>query len=98
VEKMLSAINVCKRGRALRIAVGITMLALLLAGGANAATLTVNASGGADYTRIQDAVNAASNGDTITVAAGTYNENVVVNKSLSEKSRCSERYPCTCEV
>jgi len=46
-------------------------------------TITVNASGGADYTRIQDAVNAASNGDTITVAAGTYNENVVVNKSVN---------------
>ncbi len=71
------------RGRALSIAFGLTMLVLLLAGGAGAATITVNASGGAMYTRIQDAVNAASDGDTIMVAAGTYNENVVVNKSVS---------------
>lgn len=46
-------------------------------------TITVNASGGAMYTRIEDAINAASNGDTITVAVGTYNENVIINKSLS---------------
>ncbi|VVB91260.1 Cell surface glycoprotein [uncultured archaeon] len=45
-------------------------------------TITVNASGGADYTRIQDAVNAASDEDTIAVAAGIYDENVVVNKSI----------------
>jgi hypothetical protein len=37
-------------GRALRIAVGISALAVvLLAGGAGAATLTVDDSGGADY-------------------------------------------------
>jgi len=59
------------------------MLVLLLAGGAGAATITVNASGGADYTRIQDAVNAVGNGDTILVAAGTYNENVDVTKSIN---------------
>jgi hypothetical protein len=43
--------------RALRIAVGIAALVLVMAGGAGAATLTVDDSGGADYTRIQDAVN-----------------------------------------
>lgn len=55
---------------------------LLLAGGAGAATITVNASGVADYTRIQDAVNAANTGDTINVQSGTYYENVNVNKQL----------------
>ncbi|MFZ3382604.1 MAG: NosD domain-containing protein [Candidatus Methanoperedens sp.] len=75
--------NIACGGRALRIAVGITMLVLVLAGGAGAMTFTVDDSGGADYTRIQDAINASSNGDTITVAAGTYNENVKVNKSVS---------------
>jgi len=79
----MSSIHFVNGGGALRIAVGITMLALLLAGGARAATITVNASGGADYTRIQDAINNSNNGDTITVAAGTYYENVVVNKSVS---------------
>jgi hypothetical protein len=38
--------NLCSGGRALRIAAGITMLVLLLAGRAGAATITVNASGG----------------------------------------------------
>jgi pectin methylesterase-like acyl-CoA thioesterase len=37
-----------------------------------AVTLTVDDDGGADYTTIQAAVNAASSGDTIYVRAGTY--------------------------
>jgi len=36
-----------------------------------------------NYTAIQEAINAASPGDTIRVRAGTYYENVVVNKTLS---------------
>ncbi|MCX9081282.1 MAG: right-handed parallel beta-helix repeat-containing protein [Candidatus Methanoperedens sp.] len=67
----------------LRIAVGMIILGLLLAGSANAATITVNASGGGDYSRIQDAIKASSNGDTILVQSGTYFENVKVNKKLT---------------
>jgi subtilisin family serine protease len=63
-NKMVSN-NYMQKGNGLRIAVGITMLALMLAGGAGASTFTVNASSGADYTRIQDAIDNASNGDTI---------------------------------
>jgi len=37
----------------------------------------------ANYTSIQPAINNASNGDTILVYAGTYDENVVVNKTLN---------------
>jgi nitrous oxidase accessory protein len=70
-------------GRTLRITVGIIIIALLLAGSAGAATLTVNASGGADYTRIQDAINASSSRDTIEVQSGTYYENVNVTKRLT---------------
>jgi len=36
-----------------------------------------------DYPTIQEAINAANDGDTIYVKSGTYYENVVVNKSLS---------------
>ncbi len=71
------------RGRALWIAVGIAALALLMAGGAGAATITVNASGGADYTTIQGAINNAFAGDTILVYSGTYYENIIVDKKLT---------------
>jgi len=40
----------------------------------------------ADFTKIQEAVNAAATGDTIVVYPGTYSENVDVNKSLTIKS------------
>ncbi len=52
-------------------------------------TATVGISGpvhnlttGIDYCTIQSAINAASNGDIILADAGTYNENVVLNKSI----------------
>lgn len=35
------------------------------------------------YSTIQDAINASSNGDSVYVCAGTYNENVTINKSIS---------------
>ncbi len=73
--------NIC-RGRALRIAVEFTALAiLLLAGGAGATTLTV-CSSGCTYNSIQVAINASSTGDAIEVQSGTYYENVDVNKQL----------------
>jgi len=46
-------------------------------------TLYVNDDVGADYTSIQDAVNAASSGDIIYVYSGTYTENVEINKILT---------------
>jgi parallel beta-helix repeat protein len=52
------------------------------AGTAGAATLTVSSSGGADYTSIQEAVDAAEPGDTVFVGAGWYEEYVMINKSI----------------
>jgi parallel beta-helix repeat protein len=46
-------------------------------------TWYVDDSGGADFTKIQDAVYAASAGDTIYVYNGTYHEHIYISKSLS---------------
>lgn len=35
-----------------------------------------------DYSTIQEAIDAAINGDTIVVETGTYNENIVINKNI----------------
>ena len=53
------------------------------AGVGAAAVITVDDSGGADYTTIQAAVDAANEGDTIEVRSGTYVENVDVGKRLT---------------
>lgn len=46
-------------------------------------TWTVDDDGPADFSKIQEAINAASPGDTIFVYNGTYYEHIVVNKSTS---------------
>jgi len=45
-------------------------------------TLYVGGSGEGNYTKIQDAINDASDGDTVFVYNGTYYENVIINKSI----------------
>ncbi len=50
---------------------------------ATAATLCVSSGGSCAYTKIGDAVAAASIGDTVQVQAGVYSESVIINKSLS---------------
>jgi len=54
-----------------------------LSGGADGATITVDAGGGADYKGIQDAVDNATAGDVVEIAEGTYFESVVVNISIT---------------
>jgi len=51
-------------------------------GDARGETFTVDDDGEAEYTKIQDAINVSADGDTIEVSAGTYDENVVVNRSI----------------
>jgi len=48
-----------------------------------AGTIIVDQSGTGDYTTIQAAVTAADPNDVITVSAGTYTENVIIDKSLT---------------
>ncbi|WP_373875431.1 hypothetical protein, partial [Methylobacterium trifolii] len=47
------------------------------------AQLTVGTGPGFNYATIQAAINASNNGDTITIAAGNYNETVDLNKSVT---------------
>lgn len=66
-------------------AVILTSLAFVNVGCASAIThtWTVDDDSGADFIKIQDAISAASDGDTILVFPGIYSGNVVVDKSLT---------------
>ncbi len=55
----------------------ILLLALLQT--AQAATITVGAGGSYDWSSVQDAIDAASDGDVISVATGTYTESLDTN-------------------
>jgi parallel beta-helix repeat protein len=46
-------------------------------------TYSVDISGNGDFTSIQDAINSASNGDTIVVRQGEYHEQIIIDKSLT---------------
>lgn len=67
---------------ALAFVIGL-LFAAVPGGSVNAATITVCPGGTCNYTTIGAAVTAATAGDTITVAAGTYAETVTVSKSLT---------------
>ena len=78
-EKLMRKIYASNLIEIIRFAV---LAILLLPGEAGATALTVDDSGGADYTKIQDAIDNASSGDTILVNSGTYFENVNVTEPL----------------
>ncbi len=48
-----------------------------------ASIIYVDANGGKDFTRIQDAIAAASSGDTIFVYSGIYYENIIIDKRIT---------------
>ncbi len=58
--------------------------------GVEGRTITVDDDGGADYEKIQDAIDNATDGDTVRVWEGVYYENVVVNKSVDLVGNGSE--------
>ena len=63
-----------------------------LAGTGNARVITVGHTLGADYWNIQNAIDESNEGDLIQVWYGTYNENIVINKSLTVESRDGASY------
>jgi parallel beta-helix repeat protein len=65
--------------------VSVMIFVLCFVGTASATNWSVDGSGGADFTGIQDAINNAKAGDTILVYSGIYYENVVVDKSVTLK-------------
>lgn len=69
----------------------LCVLLIFLVSTASAATLSVGPK--AKYHTIQSAVNAAKNGDTISVAAGTYKENVVVGNKYLKIIGQKGKYP-----
>jgi len=72
------------------IMVGVAII-VLMSGSVNAITFTVDDNGGANYSRIQDAINAARSRDTIIVYSGTYYENVIVNKQIELRGQDNGR-------
>jgi len=67
----------------MKLIISITLLLTLMSGVGAASMVTVDDSGGADYTSIQEAINAAYENDTIYVFNGTYCESVHVHKRVT---------------
>lgn len=53
-------------------------------------TIYVGGTGHGNYTKVQDGINAANPGDTVYVYSGAYNENIVINKSITLISESKE--------
>jgi parallel beta-helix repeat protein len=68
------------------LVISATILVLSFVGTSSARTWYVDDSGGANFTGIQEAISAASDGDNIVVRDGIYTETVNVNKTLTIRS------------
>lgn len=72
------------------ILIGAMLLIITVFEVAEGKTIIVSKDGNGDYEKIQDAIDNATEGDTIRVWEGTYEENVVVNKTVSLVGNGSE--------
>lgn len=81
---MAAQIDIAKqsRGKVMRVYIWPIVLFLIISGG-SATKLTVNCNGSSDFSEIQSAINAATDGDEILVGDGLYRENLVVNRSVT---------------
>ena len=64
------------------IVLGVVSTLVIVCGMSSGETIIVAQDGNGDYRNIQDAVDAAGEGDMIRVWEGAYEENVVLDKSL----------------
>ncbi len=60
-------------------------------------TITVDDDGEGEYTTIQDAINNSAKGDTVRVWAGTYREEILVNKTITIIGNGSEETIVDCD-
>ena len=61
----------------------LTVIFLFLINYVQAKIIYVDDEGGADYTKIQDAINEGKEGDTVYVYAGNYTEQININKTIN---------------
>lgn len=75
------------KGKKILVLTAVFTLLILISGSTSATTLNVKERGGTGaYGNLQEAINAASEGDIILVGEGKYNENILVNKPLEIRS------------
>ena len=65
------------------VSIVLMSIGYFFVGSVSAETIFVDDGGGGNFTSIQDAINAANESDFISVSSGTYNEAIIINKSIT---------------